>query len=61
MNNMKYPKYNGKQLDELSKARFDTLRTLIQWAIEKADDNNLTKKQIDVLSHNIAYTILTDL
>jgi hypothetical protein len=56
---MKYPKYNGKELDAINKKKFNVLKENLFWAIESTHKANLTKKEIDVLAWNCAFTVLT--
>jgi len=60
---MKYPKYNKQKLDKLSQMKFRKYQLLVSNSIYITNDNlsvSLSKKDIDILSWNCAYEILTN-
>lgn len=59
---MKYPKLNKKELDVVNKRRFAYLKTEIVRSIEfdnKENELGLTKKDIEILSWNLATNIIS--
>lgn len=58
---MKYPKFNNKPLDEINQKKFNKSYRIIQKSINFDNDENklgLSKKDIQLLSYNLAFLIL---